>query len=65
MKSCKLILRIDSEKLNKLLESAIDNFKDMEVNQLHDVDLEKCVSDYINAVLIFNQGIFKLEQVDL
>ena len=65
MKSCKLILRIDSEKLNKLLESAIDNFKDMEANHLHDVDLEKCVSDYISAVLIFNQSVFKLEQVDL
>ena len=65
MKSCKLILRIDSEKLNKLLESAIDNFKDMEANCLHDVDLEKCVGDYISAVLIFNHGIFKLEQVGL
>ena len=58
-------MRIDSDKLNKLLESAIDNFKDMEANHLHNVDLEKCVSDYISAVLIFNQGIFKLEQVGL
>ena len=58
-------MRIDSDKLKKLLESAIDNFNDMEANHLHDVDLRKCLDDYISAVLIFNQGIFKLEQVGL
>ncbi len=65
MKKCKLVLRIDSEKLKNLLESAVDNFKDMEANHLHNVDLRKCLDDYISALLIFNQSVFKLEQVGL
>ena len=58
----KLILVIKTEKLNTYLESAIDNFKNMEANVLHDVDLKKCVDDYIAAILICDGNLFELKE---
>ena len=50
---------LDSQKLFKLTEKAVDNFKDMEARQLNNIDLEKCINDYIKAVLIYNQTMWK------
>lgn len=58
----KMILSINTEKLNTYLESAIDNFKNMEANVLHDVDLKKCVDDYIAAILICDRNLFELKE---
>lgn len=56
----KLVLRVDQEKLNKIVEKSIDNFKQMESDVLFDVDLEKCMQDYINAVFIYHTELFEL-----
>ncbi|AFV51491.1 hypothetical protein AB2_07 [Acinetobacter phage vB_AbaM-IME-AB2] len=55
-----LNIEIDKEKLTKLCEIAIENFKKYEQNQLNDVDIDKCVDDYISAVLIYNTRLTKL-----
>ena len=65
MKKSRLVLRVDSNKLYEVLERAIENFKSMESAQLGSVDIEKFSEDYVSAVLIFNQTLFRLEQVDL
>lgn len=58
MKKCKMVLLVNSNKLYKRIEMAIENFKDMEAQFDGNVDLEKCSQDYIKALLIFNQTLF-------
>lgn len=58
MAKFKVLIKLDSNKLYQLLESAIDNFKQMESNHLFDVDLEKCSKDYVSALMIYNQTLF-------
>lgn len=58
----KMKLTINTEKLNEQIESAIDNFKDMEANVLHDVDLKKCVDDYIAVIFICHDHLFELKE---
>lgn len=55
----RMIMILDSQKLFNLTEKAVDNFKDMEARQLNNIDLEKCINDYIKAVLIYNQTMWK------
>lgn len=55
-----LNIEIDKEKLTQLCEIAIENFKKYEQDQLNDVDIDKCVDDYISAVLIYNTELTKL-----
>ena len=58
----KLILVINKNKLNTYLENAIDNFKSTEATCLYDVDLKKCVDDYISAILICDGNLFELKE---
>lgn len=58
MKKCKMVLLVNSNKLYKRIEMAIENFKDMEAQYDGNVDLEQCSQDYIKALLIFNQTLF-------
>ena len=58
----KMILSINTSKLNTYLENAIENFKNMEANVLHDVDLKKCADDYISAILICDGNLFELKE---
>lgn len=53
MKKCKIVLLVNSNKLYKRIEMAIENFKDMEAQHDGNVDLEQCSQDYIKALLIF------------
>lgn len=55
----RMIMILDSQKLFNIIEKAVENFKDMEARQLNNVDLEKCINDYIKAVLIYNQTMWK------
>jgi hypothetical protein len=55
----KMIMVLDSQKLFNLTEKAVDNFKDMESKQLNNVDLKKCIDDYMRALLIYNQTMWK------
>lgn len=50
---------LDTQKLFNLTEKAIDNFKDMEARQLNNVDLKKCIDDYIKAMFIYNETVWK------
>ena len=55
----RMIMILDSQKLFNLTEKAIDNFKDMEARQLNNVDLKKCIDDYMKALLIYNQTMWR------
>lgn len=55
----KMIMILDSQKLFNLTEKAVDNFKEMESRHLGSVDLKKCIDDYMKALLIYNQTMWK------
>lgn len=55
----RMIMILDSQKLFDLTEKAVDNFKEMESKQLNNVDLKKCIDDYMRAILIYNQTMWK------
>lgn len=50
----KLILKTNTELMNKKIENAIETFKFMESQLLHDVDLEKCIKSYLDAIFIYD-----------
>ena len=60
MKNIPVTLIVDTKKLNGLIESATENFIEMESNSLHEVDIEACLQSYISALLLYNQTLFKL-----
>ena len=60
MKNIPVTLIIDTKKLNTLIERATENLIEMEVNSLHEVDIESCLQSYISALLLYNQTLFKL-----
>ena len=47
MKKIYATLTIDTNKLNALIERAVENFIEMESNSLHEVDIEACLQSYI------------------
>lgn len=55
----RMIMILDSQKLFDLTEKAVENFKDMEAKHLGSVDLKKCIDDYMKALLIYNQTMWK------
>lgn len=50
----KLIAKIDENKVNKILEQGVEYFKKLELESLKDVDLEKCIDDYVGAVFLYH-----------
>lgn len=50
----KLVAQINTELMNKKIETAIEAFKSMESQLLHDVDLEKCIKSYLDAIFIYD-----------
>lgn len=60
MKNIIAILTIDSNKLNNLIDSAADNFLEMELDSHHEVGIKACLDCYISALLLYNQTLFKL-----
>lgn len=60
MPQLRQIIRIDKEKLEERLLSAIENFQVMESMQLFDVDIRDCTTDYSKALLICDGNIFSV-----
>lgn len=60
----KLVLMTDVDYLNSLLKRASDLFVELESDCLNDVDIDRCLSDYIKATFIFNNNIFKVVEVE-
>ena len=59
MKNINVTINFDVKKFNALLESATEFFMQMESESIHDVDIEKCLSDYASALLTYNQTLIK------
>ena len=54
----KLTVKIDGKHINQKMLSAIDYFKLLESRQCNDVDIESCISDYIDALLTTDDRCF-------
>ena len=52
-------MKVDQNLLMKKTEWAINTFKGLECDSLHDVDIEKCITDYVNALFIYDGRIVK------
>lgn len=59
MKNINIVINFDAKKFNSLLESATENFIQMESESIHKVNIEKCLSYYGSALLIYNQSLIK------
>ena len=59
----KIKVILQTEKLYQKIEKAIENLIHLESESPHDVDIGKCIDDYITALLIFDQTLFKTEIV--
>lgn len=60
MRNIKATLTLDAKKLHELIESASENFMEMESNSIHEANVSDCLNDYVSALLIYNQTLFKL-----
>ena len=54
----KLILKINSEHIEKSVKSASEYFVEMESNCLMEVDIESYLKDYVAALFIFDSRCF-------
>ena len=62
--SMKLVAQINTELMNKKIENAIENFKFMGSQLLHDVDLEKCIKSYLDAIFIYDARLVVVKSPD-
>ena len=59
----KLVLKVNQEAMNKASIQAIEFFKQLECDCLHDVDLEKCVKSFLDFATIYHKEWFVLSEV--
>lgn len=50
----KIILKTNTTLLNSKIESALENFKLMESQVLFNIDIEKCIKDYLDVIFIYD-----------
>lgn len=60
----KLVLKIDNDAMSLCVNDAIEFFKHLESECLHDVDLKRCASDFIVAAMIYHTEWFKTEVIE-
>ena len=61
MAKCRILIKLDQARLYKMLENAVEAFKEMEAQSLNNVDIEKCIQDYSKALCSYNQTLFTTE----
>ena len=61
MKKITVSVKVNKELLNKYVTDFQDQFVEFEQKTLLEVDFDKCVDDYIEALLILDQNIVVVE----